>query len=92
MPRLTAKEQKLLRDTHGGYGGRTLINRIESLMDKQAKRLRAKTLPMPDDLSAIDYGITQGRIDGLAAALAILRSSSVKEETSRSNDRIERLG
>jgi hypothetical protein len=36
----------------------------------------------------LDYSLNRGRYEGLAAALAILRSSTVAQEISRSNERL----
>lgn len=79
--------------THGGYGGRTLIQRIEAQMDKRRKVMERMVVEngMPNDLppdQRREYYTNNGRYEGLAAALAILRSSSVPHEISRSNERL----
>lgn len=68
--------------------GRSLIERIQIQMDKRRKtmeRIAVETeLPMPCE----EWLLNKGRYEGLAAALAILRSSSVAHEVSLSNERL----
>lgn len=76
-----------MKNSHGGYGGKTLIQRIEKQMDKQREKEIFAGVSEPD-ISDLRKGVLLGRIDGMAGALAILRSSSIKEEMQRSNDRL----
>jgi hypothetical protein len=83
-----------LENSHSGYAGRTLIQRIEIQMDKRRNKMEAFILekgwhPIETDVfAASEYAINKGRYEGLAAALAIMRSSSVAEEVLRSNERL----
>lgn len=83
-----------LKNSHGGYGGRTLIQRIEAQMDKRRKAMERILIEHgPHVVEGVrfypkEHTLNQGRYEGLAAALAILRTSSVAEEVSRSNDRL----
>ena len=81
-------DKKMLKYSHPSQGGRTLIQRIEIQMDKRRKVM--EDIRVEHGLSA-KYGelvLNQGRYEGLAAALAVLRSSSVSQEISRSNERL----
>ncbi|HNJ38154.1 MAG TPA: hypothetical protein PL071_09075 [Nitrosomonas sp.] len=73
-----------LKNAHGGYAGRSLIERIQAQLDRQNKRLSAI------DKDSIDYAIVLGRTEGMAATLAILRSSSLPEELTLSQERINK--
>jgi hypothetical protein len=53
-------------------------------MDKRRKVLEDMVLQRGTE----EYSLNRGRYEGLAAALAILRSSSVGEEVERSNERL----
>lgn len=76
--------------THGGYAGRTLIERIESQMDKRRKIMEDMVIKhgMEECLLSTVYIENKGRWQGLAAALAILRSSSLSNEIERCNERL----
>lgn len=83
-----------LKNAHGGYAGRSIIERIEAQMDKRRKTMeKIFTEVGPVKVDGIDFmpkehTLNQGRYEGLAAALAIMRSSSVAVEVSRSNERL----
>lgn len=85
----TNAEKKTLRHSHGGYAGRTLIQRIEFQMDKRRKVMEriviGKGMGWDHDR---EFLLNKGRYEGFAATLALLRSSSVTEEVSRSNERL----
>lgn len=80
-----------LKNSHPGLKGRTLIERIEIQMDKRRKTMEKMVI---DGGSAVvyqhdpEYMLNKGRYEGFAATLAILRSSSVTEEISRSDERL----
>lgn len=78
------------RHSHGGFAGRSIIERIEAQMDKRRKTLEDMVIKhgMEECLLSTVYIINKGRYEGLSAALAILRSSSVTEEIARSNERL----
>jgi len=81
----------MLRHSFSPPAGRTIIQRIEQQMDKRRKAmddLYNKGKVNPSQQIARDYLQNKGRYEGLAAALALLRSTSVPEEISRSNDRL----
>lgn len=80
---------KLKMSDQGRYAGKSLIERIEIQMDKRRKSMEDKViqegLNAPNDP---EYLINKGRYEGFAASIAILRSSSVAHEVSRSNERL----
>ena len=87
-----------LKNSHGGYAGPTLINKIEKQLDKARKKLERKRVgegvaepPLNLEYERIlwNQALQQGRIEGLAAALGILRSSSMKHEIVRMMARLE---
>lgn len=96
MPK-QAKNQTL-KNAHGGYAGRTLIERIQAQMDKRRKMLEAKRIQQgvaskPNgntkyETALYEQALEQGRYEGFAATLAILRSSSLTHEIERSNERL----
>lgn len=75
---------------HSVKPGRTLIERIESQMDKRRKIMEDMVIKhgMENCLLSTVYIENKGRWQGLAAALAILRSSSLANEIERSNERL----
>jgi hypothetical protein len=82
-------DKKIMRHSHGGFAGRSLIERIEAQMDKRRKRMEGMVVQHGlENLDMRLYNMDRGRYEGLAAALAILRSSSVAQEVSRSNERL----
>lgn len=82
-------ESTTLKNSHGGYAGRTLINRIEAQMDKRRKVMEDFVVEHGTDfMASAEYAVRRGRYEGLAAALAILRSSSLPVEIERSNERL----
>jgi len=80
------KGNQTLKNAHSGYGGPTLIQRIEKQMDKRRKRLEDLRIKHGMANTAVDR--EQGRFEGLGAAIAILRSSSLEHEIERSNERL----
>jgi hypothetical protein len=75
--------------SHGGNAGRSLIERIEIQMDKRRKTMEDLVVKHGTGASAsLEYVQNQGRYEGLAAALSLLRSSSVAEEIKRSDERL----
>lgn len=89
-------QKKIMKHSHGGFAGKTLINRIEIQMDKRRKVLEDIVVKWPADnamenaaaFKSEEYLLNKGRYEGFAATLAILRSSSVTEEINRSNERL----
>lgn len=79
-----------LIDTHGGFGGKTLINKIEMQMDKRRKIMEDMVTKhgMTECVNSEVYIANKGRYEGFAAALSILRSSNIREEMERSNSRL----
>lgn len=79
-----------------GPTGPTLINKIEAQMDKRRKIMEDIVVKWPADSQAEnaeafrspEYILNKGRYEGFAAALAVLRSSGVREEINRSNERL----
>lgn len=74
---------------HSGFAGPSLIERIQEQMDKRRKALAKMII---DQGSAVrtseEYILNKGRYEGFAATLAILRSSSLKNEIALSNERL----
>jgi len=72
-----------------GYQGKTIIQRIEIQMDKRRraieKHITAHGVVDGDETRAV----LKGRYEGLAAALVLLRNSSLEEEFKRSNERLD---
>ena len=78
-----------MKNGHPGIQGPTIINKIEKQMDKRRKVMEnivvEKGLGVSGDP---EYLLNQGRYEGLAAAIALLRSSNVPDEIARSNERL----
>jgi hypothetical protein len=69
--------------------GRTLIQRIEIQMDKRRSSMEKLVLEQGSDVrESFPWALQRGRYEGFAATLSILRSTSVQEEISRSNERL----
>lgn len=87
-------KNQTLKNAHSVPKGRTLIQRIEQQMDKRRKameKILVEQGPVKVDgisFAPKEYTLNQGRYQGLAAALAIMRSSSVEHEMERSNERL----
>lgn len=69
--------------------GRTLINRIEEQMDKRRKKMEDIVVSTGETTTSPAWVLARGRYEGMAASLAILRSTSVQTEISRSNERLD---
>lgn len=81
-------------NTHGGFAGRTLQDKIRALMDKQNGRIRkimGERYNQNDELEVhkheLKLQLAIGRFEGMCATLAILRSSSIDAEKELSNER-----
>ena len=74
----------------GGFAGRTLIQRLEAQMDKRRKIMEDMVIKhgMAECLLSTVYVVNKGRYEGIAASIAIMRSSSVDHEGERSNERL----
>lgn len=79
-----------LANSHGGYGGKTLINKIESDMDRCRKRMESMIVEHGVDACTKNpsYWLAKGRYQGFAGSLARLRNTDVNIETARSNQRL----
>lgn len=85
----SAAESKTMRHSHGGFKGPTIIQRIEKQMDKRRKVLEDTVVKLGTDApESNEWQRNRGRYEGLAAAIALLRSSSVEHEIERSNERL----
>lgn len=78
------KERKMLQETHGGYAGRTIIQRLEQQMDKRRKKMEN----LVTQRDSIEYATERGRYEGIGASIALMRNSSLTEEITRSNERL----
>lgn len=86
-----SKLSKMVLSEQGKHAGRSIIERIEIQMDKRRKAMEDIIVNQGSAVvSQCDptYIINKGRYEGLAASLALLRSSSVQEEIARSNERL----
>ncbi|AYN58039.1 hypothetical protein HWB90_gp100 [Mycobacterium phage Fowlmouth] len=84
MPSIDAS--KTLKTSHGGYAGRSLIERIQQQMDKRRNKMEDSFVEYGPDSK--QYLLNKGRYEGFAATLAILRSSSLEHEVQCSNERL----
>ena len=86
----TRVKNATLKNSHGGYAGRSIIEKIEEQMDKRRKALAQMIIDKGGDVrNTPDYVLNKGRYEGFAATLALLRyPSSMKEEIARSNERL----
>ena len=82
------KEAKILEQSHGGYTGKSLIEKVRGDLDVTVEELQndVEKVFNGDVDSGIEY--KQGLADGIAHALGIFRSSSMDCEISESIDRI----
>lgn len=88
----TPTEKQMLKYGHGGFQGKTLINRIEDLLDKQRKRVKeiqAKDQSTLTKEERKDVAIRGARAEGLGAAISILRSTDLAMELKRSDERLK---
>lgn len=85
-----SKLNKMVLTEQGKHAGRSLIERIETQMDRRRKIMEDMVLAhgLEECLLSTVYTINKGRYEGFAAAIALLRSSSVPEEIARSNERL----
>lgn len=84
-----SKLSKMVLSNEHQFAGRSLIERIQAQMDKRRKVLEDIVVQQGvDSKTQADYLINKGRYEGMAASLAILRSSSVAEEIRCSNERL----
>lgn len=88
-------QKKILKTGHSGNAGRSLIERIEQQMDKRRKVMEDLVIENGAAVRGTEFSapttewtLQRGRYEGLAAALAILRTSSVQNEIMRSNERL----
>lgn len=75
---------------YGHTNGPTLIHKIEAAMDKRRKIMEDMVVKhgLQDCLLSTVYVSNKGRYEGLAGALAILRSSNIRHEMARSDSRL----
>lgn len=86
-----SKLSKMVLSEQGKHAGRSIIERIEAQMDKRRKAM--EDIVVTQGSAVVSQGdptyfTNKGRYEGLAASLALLRSSSVQEEIARSNERL----
>lgn len=86
IQRDTRVKNATLKNSHGGYAGNTIIQRIEIQMDRRRKVM--ERLVVDGKRNGREHTLNTGRYEGMAGCLALLRSSSVIEEVSRSNERL----
>lgn len=75
--------------THGGFAGKSLIEKIEDKLDKAYQDAHAHW-PNANELEreAMERSRYWGRVEGVAAALGILRGSTTSEEIDRAEERV----
>lgn len=87
---ISQADKKMMRHSKGGFMGKSLIEKIELQMDKTRSKMEGNILAI--GIQAVQdnpiYMRNKGRYEGLGAALSILRSSSLKEEIDRSDERL----
>lgn len=85
----TKGKNATFKNAHSVPAGPTLINKIEEQMDKRRRALADMIIAEGSAVRTTDrYILNKGRYEGFAGTLAILRSSSLKEEMARSNERL----
>lgn len=86
--------QSTLKNSHKVKPGRSIIERIEQQMDKRRKLMENILVEVgPIEMDGVkfmpkEYTLNQGRMEGLAAALGIMRSSSMAHEIERCHERL----
>lgn len=81
--------KKMMKHSHQVPPGRSLIERIESQMDKRRKAMRDLIVQQGSNVrETYVFALQKGRYEGMAGSLAILRSSSMQQELERSNERL----
>lgn len=84
-----ASEDVVLQEFYtGGFGGRTLINKLEEAMDGRRRQMEKIVVQTASTTTSPAWVINKGRYEGFAQSIATLRSSSLKEEIARSNERL----
>lgn len=86
MPSGTVINKKMLKYSHPGEKGRSLIERLEIQMDKRRKKIEQLRIKYGNKTPGLEKEV--GRYEGIAASIAIMRSSSMPIEISRSNERL----
>ena len=82
-------QKKMMKHSHAVPPGRSLIERIQAQMDKRRKVMEELVIQHGlETPSHPEYLVNKGRYEGMAASLALLRSSSVAEEIRRSTERL----
>lgn len=73
----------------GGFAGRSFIERIETQMDNRRKAMEETVIKLGAEAAkSIEWQRNRGRYEGFGQSLALLRSSSLRHEIERSNDRL----
>lgn len=86
---MPAKSQTL-KNSHGGYAGKTIIARLEIQMDKRRKTFGGMLIEYGKEKceNMPDYWLNKGRYEGLGASVALMRGTAMAEEVSRSDERL----
>lgn len=80
------KEAEILEKSHGGYAGKSLIEKIRDDLDTVVDELQYGITELE---SGLEY--KQGLADGIAHALGVLTSSSMESEFDESSGRVSNL-
>lgn len=70
------------KSNHGGYAGKTLLEKSQDALDSQMRRLDKLRIGTGDYLTA------RGRCEGLACGIGILRGTNMSHEMHNSEKRI----
>lgn len=89
----SAQDRKTFKSSHAskdiGAQGRSLIEKIQAQADKRRMWLQETLVQVGSEVIHDEtYCLNRGRYEGLLAALAVLRSSSLAFEIQRSNERL----
>jgi hypothetical protein len=83
------KESQTLKNSHGGYAGKSIIEKLEEDMDKRRKVMGGMVIrDGTDAMKTEDYLLNKGRYQGLGQALARMRGTKLDVEIASSNERL----
>lgn len=74
--------------TRYGYGGHTLMHKLEALADKLRKKLEDIVVETGQTTENQQWVINRCRLEGVCASLGIMRSTNMKHELQRCNKRV----
>lgn len=90
--RANRKLQLIVSNSFPGLRGKTLLDKMEDVVDttRRARVERAEEQEDEEDSDYIDWMLkNEGQIQGMLKMIAIMRSTSMKDELERSKVRLE---